>query len=204
MILHKMAACAGLAAGLAVGLATAGCSGAATSGKAAVGTTTRAASASPAAAHATTTVSSQDRKFMDQASQINLSEIALGSYMHAHGSTTAAKNLGARYFRDHTAAQADLRALASRLHVTLATTPGATNDAVAARVEASTGKSMDIAFASASVTGHKAAIAIFKKEESAGSDPAVKAYAAKYLPMLEAHLKLAESAELAWRGTRTS
>jgi putative membrane protein len=200
MILHKIAACAGLA----VGLATVGCSGATTSGTAAVGGATRAAGASPAAVRAARAVSSQDRMFMDQASQINLAEISLGGYMRAHATTTAARNLGARYERDHTAAQANLRALASRLHVTLPTTPGAHNDSVAARVKAQTGRSMDIAFASASVSGHKTAIAIFKKEESAGSDPAVKAYAARYLPMLEEHLKLAEHAELALRGTRTS
>ncbi len=199
MKLQKIAACAGLA----VGLATAGCSASATSGKAAAGHTTRAATASPAAARTTKTVSSQDRTFMDEASQINLTEISLGGYMQAHATMTAVKDLGARYATDHTAAQTDLRALAARLHVTLATTPGAKNDAVVTAVEAQKGKAMDIAFASASVSGHKTAIAIFKKEESAGSDAAVKAYAAKYLPMLEEHLKLAEHTESALRTPTT-
>jgi len=64
-----------------------------------------------------------------------------------------------------------------------------------AQVEDEKGMALDVAFAKVSVGGHKAAIAIFRKEESAGSNPAVKAYATQYLPMLQTHLKLAEHAE---------
>jgi hypothetical protein len=44
-------------------------------------------------------------------------------------------------------------------------------------------------------SGHQTAIAIFRKEQSAGSNPAVKTYAARYVPMLQTHLRLAEHAE---------
>jgi putative membrane protein len=199
MTLHKMAA----SAGLAIGLVTAGWSMAATAGTAAAGVGTRAGNASLAASRTTSAVSSQDRMFMDQASQINLTEISLGRFMEAHATITAERNLGARYARDHTTAQANLRALASRLRVTLPATAGATNAATVARIEAQKGRSMDDAFVSASVSGHKAAIAIFRKEESTGSDPAVKAYAAHYLPMLQTHLRMAEQAESALRAMST-
>jgi putative membrane protein len=197
MTLHKMAA----SAGLAIGLATAGWSIAATAGTAAAGVSTRAGNASLAATRTTSAVSSQDRMFMDQASQINLTEISLGRFMEARASITAERNLGARYARDHTTAQANLRALASSLHVTLPTTAGAANSAAVARIEAEKGRSQDMAFVSASVSGHKAAIAIFKKEESTGSNPAVKAYATRYLPMLQTHLRMAEQAESALHTT---
>jgi putative membrane protein len=193
MTLHKMAA----SAGLAIGLATAGWSMAATAGTAAASVTTRAGNASTAASRTTPAVSGQDRMFMGQASQINLTEISLGRFMEARATMTAERKLGARYARDHTTAQANLRALATRLHVTLPTTVGASNASTVARIEAQKGRSMDVSFASASVSGHKAAIAIFKKEESAGSNPAVKAYAAHYLPMLQTHLRMAEQAESA-------
>jgi len=195
MTLHKMAA----SAGLAIGLATAGWSIAATAGTAAAGVSTRAGDASLTASRATSPVSSQDRMFMDQASEINLTEISLGRFMEARASMTAERKLGARYARDHTTAQANLRALASRLHVTLPTTAGAKNAATVARIEAQKGRSMDDSFVSASISGHKAAIAIFRKEESAGSNSAVKAYASHYLPMLQTHLRMAEQAESALR-----
>lgn len=190
-------------AALGVGLTMAICGITATAGTTAADATTSAANAGLTASRTATLVSSQDRTFMDQASQINLTEISLGKYMQAHATTTTAKNLGASYARDHTPAQANLRALASRLHVSLPTTPGAQNDSVVTRVEALKGTNLDVSFAKASVSGHQAAIAVFRKEESAGSNAAVKAYAADYLPMLQKHLKLAEHAESAIHGTAT-
>jgi putative membrane protein len=192
MMFRKMAA----SAGLAVGLATAGWGVAATAGTAAAG-------ASTAAAHASRTapVSSQDRMFMSQASQINLAEISLSRYVQAHATTVTARNVAARYVRDHTAAQVNLRILASDLHVILPATPGLQHETMAARVEAQKGRNLDIAFAKAVVPGHQAAIAIFKKEVSAGSNPAVKAYAARYLPVLRTHLSLAQHANSTLRVT---
>jgi putative membrane protein len=199
MTLQKTAA----SAGLAVGLATAGWGIAATSGTAAAGASTTAANVGLAAIRTTKPVSSQDRMFMDQASQINLTEISLGRYMQAHATTTVAKNLGGIYARDHTAAQASLRGLGLRLHVTRPAKPGVQLESMVARVEAQKGRNRDLAFAKASVSGHQTAIAIFRKEESAGSNPAVKAYAARYLPALQAHLRLAEHAESVLRATLT-
>jgi putative membrane protein len=196
MTLHKMAA----SAGLAMGLAAAGWSVAATAGTAAASVSTSAGNASLAASRATSPVSSQDRMFMDQASEINLTEISLGKFAEARATMTAERKLGARYARDHTTAQANLRALASRLHVTLPTTAGK-NAATVARIEAEKGRSLDDSFVSVSISGHKAAIAIFRKEESTGSNSAVKAYATHYLPMLQTHLRMAEQAESALRAT---
>src|SRR5215813_7865569 len=141
MTLQKMAA----SAGLAVGLATASWGVAAAARTAPAGASTSAANASLAASRTAQPVSSQDRKFMDEASLINLTEISLGKYMHAHAATTPAKNLGASYARDHTAAQSSLRALASRLHVTLATAH-VPHESVVAQVESHKGRHLDVAF----------------------------------------------------------
>jgi putative membrane protein len=199
MTLQKMTA----SAALAVGLATASGGIAAIAGTAVAGASIRAADASLVGTGTAQPASSQDRMFMDQASQINLTEISLGRYMQAHATTTTAKNLGGIYARDHTAAQASLRALALRLHVTLPTTPGVQLESMVARVEAQKGRNRDVAFARASVSGHQIAIATFRNEKSAGSNPAVKAYATGYLPMLQTHLRLAEHAESVIRLTPT-
>ncbi|HUC27262.1 MAG TPA: DUF4142 domain-containing protein [Streptosporangiaceae bacterium] len=191
MTVQRMA----VTAGLAVAVAAAGWGVAAGAGTAVAGVSARAVDARLAASPTASPVSAQDRTFMDQASQINLTEISLGKYMHAHSTNTALKNLGARYVRDHTAAQASLRPLASSLGVTVPSAPNTQLRSMVAKVESLKGKDMDVAFVNVSVSGHEAAIEIFKKEESAGSDAAVKAYAAKYLPMLETHLRLAKHAE---------
>ncbi|HUB38230.1 MAG TPA: DUF4142 domain-containing protein [Streptosporangiaceae bacterium] len=200
MTLQKMAACAGIA----VGLAAASSGIAATAGTAAAGASAGAAGAGLTASRSAQRVSSQDRMFMDEASQINLTEISLGGYMHEHAATTVAKNLGIRYARDHTAAQANLRALAKRLRVTVPTTPTAQVKSMVTRVENQKGRNADVAFVRASVSGHQAAIVIFRREQSAGSNSAVKAYASHYLPMLQRHLRLAKQAESALHVAVTS
>ena len=199
MTLQKMTA----SVAVAVGLATAGWSVSA-AGTGAARASTRAAVASLAVSRTSQPVSRQDRMFMDQASQINLAEVSLGRYMQAHATTTTAENLGATYARDHTAAQASLRALASRLHVTVPATPGAQLESVVTRVEAEKGRDGDVAFAEVSVTGHRTAIAVFRKEESAGSNPEVRVYAARNLPMLRTHLRLAVHAESVIRHARSN
>src|SRR5258708_33060079 len=153
-------------AGLAVGRATAGWGISAIAGTAVAGASTGAPTAALAASRTAQPVSSQDRTFMDQASEINLTEISLGRYMQAHATTTSAKNLGGIYARDHIAAQASLRALALRLHVTLPTTPGVQLECMVAQVEAQKGRNRDVAFARASVTGHQTAVATFRNERS--------------------------------------
>jgi putative membrane protein len=124
--------------------------------------------------------------------------------VRAHATTAAARTVAARYFNDHTAAQADLRRLASRLRVTVPTTPGVQHESMAAQIEAQKGRNLDTAFARAAVLGHQTAIAIFKKELSAGRNPAVRAYAARYLPVLQMHLSLAERAQSTLRVTPAS
>lgn len=189
MTIRKTAASAGLTAGLAA----AGWAAVATAAPATSGASTVAATSGTAASSAAP-VSSQDRMFMDQTSQVNLAEITLGTYVQDHATTATARNVAARYVHDHSTAQASLRKLAAGLHVTLPAAPSAQQKSMAAQVKAQTGKHLDMAFAKASVLGHQQAIAKFKKEQSAGSNPAVKAYAAHYLPVLQTHLSLAEHA----------
>jgi putative membrane protein len=54
------------------------------------------------------------------------------------------------------------------------------------------GAAFDRGFIAAQVTAHQNAIALFEKEASGGSDPDLKAFAAKQLPTLRAHLKQAQ------------
>src|SRR5258708_32103432 len=112
-------------AGLAVGRATAGWGISAIAGTAVAGASTSAPNASLAASRTAQPVSSQDRTFMDQASEINLTEISLGRYMQAHSTTTSAKNLGGIYARDHIATKDRLLLLPPRPTVTLPRRPGA-------------------------------------------------------------------------------
>jgi putative membrane protein len=53
------------------------------------------------------------------------------------------------------------------------------------------GAAFDRAYMAHMVTAHQQAVALFQKETSGGKDPEAKAWAAKILPTLQEHLKMA-------------
>jgi putative membrane protein len=57
------------------------------------------------------------------------------------------------------------------------------------------GQAFDKAYMQDMVQDHKEDVADFRKEAEHGQDPQLKAFAAKYLPVLEQHLRMAESTE---------
>lgn len=54
------------------------------------------------------------------------------------------------------------------------------------------------------VSDHEKAVADFTAEPNSGSDPQVKAFAAKTLPTLRGHLKMAQDLEKQVGGTATA
>ena len=56
------------------------------------------------------------------------------------------------------------------------------------------GAEFDRAYMDHMVKDHKKDIAEFRKQASSGKDPEIKAFAAKSLPTLQEHLKMAEAA----------
>jgi putative membrane protein len=54
------------------------------------------------------------------------------------------------------------------------------------------GANFDRQFSRDEIAAHRQAIIVFKREAEHGQDAAVKAYAAKMVPVLEKHLHLAE------------
>ena len=100
--------------------------------------------------------------------------------------------------KDHTAVNDQALALVKKLKVTPednATSKGLTEQASARRAELAklSGAAFDKAYMSHMVDDHKQDVAEFKKEANGGKDGDVKGFAAKTLPTLEEHLKLAQT-----------
>ena len=55
---------------------------------------------------------------------------------------------------------------------------------------------MDATYVGETVQAHRRAIADFRSDAKTSQDPQLKAFAAKYLPVLEDHLQLADAPEL--------
>jgi putative membrane protein len=55
------------------------------------------------------------------------------------------------------------------------------------------GNEFDTAYMQDMVQDHRQDVADFRKEAETGTNPALKSFAQKYLPVLEQHLKMAEA-----------
>jgi putative membrane protein len=55
------------------------------------------------------------------------------------------------------------------------------------------GNAFDGAYMQHMVQDHKKTVADFQKQAQSGSDPALKSFAQKYLPIIQQHLQMAET-----------
>ena len=128
-------------------------------------------------------LSDKDRKFIQDAANGGVAEVADGKLAEEDGQSAEVKKIGARMVADHSKANNDLMALAKEEGVTL---PGAK----------SPGKwKSDKDYMDMMVKDHQADLAEFQKEAQSGTDPDVKAFAAKGAKMVSAHLKLAQETQ---------
>jgi putative membrane protein len=143
-------------------------------------------------AFAQTAAPAADAAFVRQASASGLAEVAIGKLGAAQGQSDAVKTFGAQMVRDHEAANDELKTLATRKQWTIASMPVAADQSAAAALAKLQGTTFDQKFAQKMVADHKAAVELFRRESTSGSDPDLKAFAAKTLPTLEHHLEMAK------------
>ena len=103
------------------------------------------------------------------------------------------KQFGQRMVDDHSKANDELKSLAAEQEHHAADRPSTPKDkALRDRLSKLSGAAFDRAYMQAMVTDHRKDVNEFKMESKCGKDPDVKAWAAKTLPTLETHLKMAQ------------
>ena len=115
------------------------------------------------------------------------------------GKNSQVKQFGARMAEDHAKAGDELKRIATGKGLTLPQAPSPEDKREMDKLAKLSGADFDRAYMSHMVADHKKDIAEFEKEASSGQDADIKAFAAKTLPTLREHLKLAMSAEEAVR-----
>jgi putative membrane protein len=143
------------------------------------------ATASPTkdTAKAGSKLSAADKSFMMNAAKGGMMEVEWGKLAAQNGQNADVKKFGNRMVTDHSKANSELMALAKEEGVSL---PGAK----------SPGKwKSDKDYMGMMVKDHQADLAEFQKEAQSGTDPDVKAFAAKGAKMVSAHLKLAQETQ---------
>jgi putative membrane protein len=150
-----------------------------------LGLTTGVAAAAP---------SDQDRAFLVAAHQSNLTEIQAGKAALQKSSNDVVRRHGQLFIRDHTRLDADLRAVAQDLNVSLPSRPSAAQRATLATVSAQSGAAFDAAWLRSQLAGHRQARADGQRELAQGSDAQVKKLAQAAAPVIQMHLDMLEEA----------
>ena len=161
-------------------------------------------SASSMKAGTTASIPAADKAFVEKAAVGGLAEVSMGKMAQEKGSSDQVKQFGARMVEDHSKANDDLKQVASSKGITLPTDLDAKHKAKIDKMQKLSGAQFDRAYMDDMVADHKEDVAEFKKQASSGKDSDVKAFAAKTLPTLEDHLKMAQSTDAAVKGSKSA
>jgi putative membrane protein len=146
-----------------------------------------------------------DETFMTKAALGGMAEVELGKLAVEKAASDEVKKFGQRMVDDHSKANDDLKTLAQNKKITLPADMDPKEKALRDRLSKLSGAAFDRAYMQAMLADHRQDVAEFRKEANSGKDPDVKAFAAKTLPTLEEHLKMAQQTTTAvgTSGTKT-
>jgi putative membrane protein len=145
-----------------------------------------------ASGHAMAQLSPADQTFATKAAAGGQAEVALGRLATEQAGSQPVRQFGQQMVTDHSQANQELQAIAKQQNLILPTRPDSASVATEQRLRASSGAAFDSAYARDMVQDHQQDVADFQKEASSGQDPALKAFAQKYLPVLQHHLQMAQ------------
>jgi putative membrane protein len=132
-------------------------------------------------------LSAKDKKFIQMAINAGVGEVADGKQAQELGQSAEVKKIGAHMVADHSKANSELQALAKK--------KGLGMDLSNGKARAFPKASFDQQFLFNLQSDHEADIKMFQQEAKSGDDADVKAWAAKTLPTLKAHLAMIKDAK---------
>jgi predicted outer membrane protein len=160
--------------------------------------------AAGATAAGKSTLSQADQKILMDMAQANINEVEAGKMAQSKSKNDQVKSFAQQMIDDHGKALTEVQQLAQQKGVTLPTEPDSKHKAMAAKMEAMSGDAFDKAYMkNAGVADHKAVHSALMKDEKHAKDPDVKALATKMAPVVEQHLKSAQSMPAVATGTKS-
>lgn len=132
-------------------------------------------------------------EFVKHAAQGGMAEVSIGKLAADKASDPDVKQFAQRMVDDHSKANADLTGLASSKGIQLPANPDPQQQALMDRLAKLSGAEFDRAYMEAMVTDHDHDVSAFRTYSQHGTDPDVKAWAARTLPTLEEHQQMAKT-----------
>ena len=133
-----------------------------------------------------------DQTFVMQALMAGMAETEHGKLASQKATNPKVKAFGEQMVTDHSKAGDELKTIASLKQITVPTSMGPKHQAAHDKLMKLSGAEFDRAYMTDMVMGHQEAVTDFTAEANSGADPQVKAFAAKTLPTIQGHLKMAQ------------
>ena len=126
--------------------------------------------------------------FMKEAAQGGMAEVEMGKLAEQKSKNAEVKKFGQMMVKDHGEAGKDLMALAAKKNITLPTDMGA-HKSTYDKLNGLSGADFDKAYVDDMVDDHQKDVSEFQKQANNATDPEVKAFAAKVVPVITKHLE---------------
>lgn len=136
---------------------------------------------------------SADRKFVEKAAIDGMAEVELGKLAQQKAASDQVKQFASRMVEDHSKANDELKQIASTKGLQLPTALDKGHQKDMEDLGKRSGADFDKKYMDHMVSEHKKDVSMFEKEAKSGKDAELKAFAAKTLPKLQEHMKLAQS-----------
>ena len=160
-------------------------------------TTTNPAASAQTPASQPSSAMKADEDFAKAAAESGMAEVELAKLAQTKSTNTEIKALADRLVTDHGKAGDELKSIATKKGILLPTMASATHKATHDRVMKLSGAAFDQAWVTEIVAGHRSSVDRYRSESQNGKDPEFKAFAAKTLPTIEAHLTQAQKIQTA-------
>jgi putative membrane protein len=133
-------------------------------------------------------------KFANAAAQGGMTEVELGRLALQRAADSSVREFGQKMVTDHTAANAELKSTAARKNLQLPTEVSSDQKSMIEKLSKLSGAEFDKEYMSDMVKDHEEDVKDFQTQGNDGTDPDIKAFASKTLPILQGHLQMARDA----------
>ena len=164
------------------------------------GTDTSGTTTTNSAASATTTgstggtvsnLSGADKEFVMKAAMGGMAEVQMGQTAQQKAQSADVKTFGHHMVTDHSKANDELKQLATVKGLALPTETDDEHKKLAQELSSKSGRAFDKAYMDDMVKDHEKDVSEFQKAASTAGDADIKNWAAKTLPTLQEHLRMA-------------
>lgn len=138
---------------------------------------------------ASSVTGSSDSTFVNNAAVGGMTEVELGKIAATNAASADVKKFGQMMVTDHTAANNELKALAGKKGWTLPTDLDSSHRSTVDELKSKKGADFDKDYVDDMVDDHEQDVSDFESKANNATDPDLKAFAQKTLPVLKKHLE---------------